>query len=148
MPSDEHRAVEAVRALYQTFNGRDREAMLACLADEVTWHVPGDHPMAGTYEGRDAVWEGLLQPLWPSPARADFGEIVAHGDHVVAFGREIHDFGEGQRAWESVEVLEVRDGKVAGRWAFTSDQAALDTFLTRGCAAMAQSGAVQSEVSA
>lgn len=124
-----------VRRLHQAFNDRDRDRMLACVTDDVRWHVPGDHPMAGSYRGRDRLWEDLLQPLWPSPARVEARDVIVHGDHVVALTDEIHDFGGGERAWKTVETFALADGRVTQRWAFTSGQAELDAFLTRGCAA-------------
>lgn len=131
----QHDATELVRTLHRAFNDRDREALLGCLAADVRWQVRGDHPMAGTYDGREEVWQRLFEPLWPSPARVEDGDVLVHGDHVVSLGAEVHNFGEGERAWPTVEILEVRDGQVAARWAFHSDQAELDAFLTRGCAA-------------
>lgn len=45
--------------LHHAFNDRDAETLRALLAEDVIWHIPGDHPMAGTYEGREAMWEGF-----------------------------------------------------------------------------------------
>lgn len=130
-----------VAALHRAFNERDREGMLACLADDVTWHVEGDHPLAGSYEGRQRLWDGYLSPLWESPARLEDRDIREHGEHVVAFMDAVHNFGEGERDWPSVEVLHVVDGEVTERWGFTSGQAEIDVMLTRGCAAALDPGA-------
>lgn len=133
---DTHTAV--VRTLHRAFNDRDRDALLGCLADDVTWHVEGNHPMAGTYEGAEALWEGHFGPLWASPQRFEDHEVNDHGDHVVALAEVFHNFGEGERGYETVEVFRVDDGRVAERWAFTSGQQELDAFITRGCAAAAE----------
>ncbi|HVM14128.1 MAG TPA: nuclear transport factor 2 family protein [Egibacteraceae bacterium] len=131
----EHSREEAARTLHRAFNDRDREAFLACLVDDVTWHVEGQHPMAGTYHGREDLWDGYFGPMWQSPARWEDHEVRDHGDHVVALGEVFHNFGEGERGWRTVEVLTLRDGRVAERRAFTSGQPELDRFISRGCAA-------------
>jgi len=128
-----------VRRLHQAFNDRDRDALLGCLAQDVSWHVEGDHPLAGTHDGRSALWEGFFDPMWPSPARVEGNDVREHGEYVVAFETAIHNFGEGERSWETVEVFRLDGGRVVERWEFTSGQAELDRFLTRGCAAGAES---------
>lgn len=129
---------DVVKALHRAFNDRDRDALLACLREDVTWHVEGEHPMAGTYKGADGLWDGHFAPLWASPARYEDHDVRDHGDHVVAFAEVFHNFGEGERGYETVEVLRVDGGRVAERWAFTSGQGELDAFFTRGCAAAAE----------
>lgn len=128
-------SAEVVRRLHRAFNDRDRDALLACLAEDACWHVAGENPSSGTHEGRDAIWADVFEPLWPSPAQVDEHDVVVHGDHAVAFGAEVHDFGDGPQTWPTVEVLALRDGRVTERVAFTSGQAELDAFLIRGCAA-------------
>lgn len=132
---DDGSGTEVVRTLLRGFNDRDDEALLGCLTEDVRWHVAGDNPLAGSYEGRDHLWERHLQPLWPSPARIEDDDVIEHGDHVVLLGREVHDFGDGEGAWDTVQVFRVDDGRIAERWAFTAGQDELDGFLTRGCAA-------------
>lgn len=133
--NDDGSGAQVVRALHEAYNDRDRDRFLGCLAEDVIWHVEGDHPMAGPFHGRARVWEGHFEPLWPSPARFEDREVVAHGEHVVALAEVIHDFGDGQTAYDTVEILRVDAGKVSERWAFTSGQRELDRFFTRGCAA-------------
>lgn len=135
---------QIVRALHEAYNDRDRDAFLGYLADDVVWNVGGSSPMAGAYRGREAAWQRYFEPLWLAPARIVDGEVVTHGEHVVAFAEERHNFGDGERAYPTVEVVRLRDGKVAERWAFTTGQDELDTFLARGCAAEADAADVPS----
>ncbi len=124
-----------MRATHQAFNDRDRDAFLGCLAQDVVWHVVGEHPLAGTYEGRDSLWENYMEPMWSSPARVEDREVLEHGDHVVAVGDVVHNFGEGEQRFETVEVLRLDGERVVERWEFTARQAELDRRLTQGCAA-------------
>ena len=124
-----------VARLHDAWNRRNREALLACLADDVVWHVEGDNPSAGVYEGRQRVWDAVFDPLWASPARIHDDDLLEHGEHVIALQRAIHNFGDGERTWQAVEVLRIAGDRVAERWEFTSDRASLDELLVRGCAA-------------
>jgi ketosteroid isomerase-like protein len=126
---------KVVRRLHEAFNRRDREALLRCLARDVAWHVGGDHPLAGSFYGRDALWEGALEPLWASPARVEDHAVLEHGEHVVALAEWFHDFGDGEQGWKGVEVFRLADGQVAERREFTSHQTELDGLFTRGCPA-------------
>lgn len=134
MLRDEDRA-GVVRRSHEAFNERDRSALLSCLADDVVWHVGGTHPLAGSYEGTDDLWNGFMGPMWASPARVEDHEVRAHGDYVLAVGHVIHNFGAGEERFETVEILCVDDGRIVERWEFTSRQEELDQFLILGCAA-------------
>jgi ketosteroid isomerase-like protein len=131
---DESRA-GIVRKSHQAFNERDRDALLSCLAEDVVWHVGGEHPMAGSYEGTDSLWEGFMGPMWASPARVEDHEVRVHGDYVLALGEAVHDFGAGEQRFETVEILRLEEGRIIERWEFTSGQDELDRFFIRGCAA-------------
>ncbi len=126
-----------VRSVHHAFNERNREAFLGGLSEDIVWHVGGRHPLAGTYPGRARLWEGFMEPMWASPARVEDREVIEHGDHVVAVGDAVHDFGEGEQRFATVEVLRLDGGRVVERWEFTSRQAELDRLFTRGCAAAA-----------
>lgn len=133
--SDGGSGAAVVRRLHQAFNDRDRDAFLGCLAEDVVWHVEGQGPSAGTYTGREPLWEQHYGPLWASPAQVREDQVIDHGEHVVVVGEEVHNFGDGERGWKTVEVFRLADGHVAERHAFTSDQAELDRLLMRGCPA-------------
>ena len=127
--------VDVVERMHDAYNRRDRDALLSCIADDVVWHVEGDNPAAGTYDGREQVWNAVFEPLWLSPARVSDDDVRQHGEHVVALQHAVHNFGDGERSFAAVEILHVVDGRVTERWEFTSDRAALDALLQRGCAA-------------
>jgi ketosteroid isomerase-like protein len=135
--AEEQRA-DIVRRAHQAFNDRDQDALLDSLAADVVWHVGGEHPMAGTYAGRDRLWKEYLDPMWASPARVEDDDVRDRGDYVVALGTAVHNFGAGEQRYDTIEILRVEDGRIAERWEFTSGQTELDTFITRGCAAAQQ----------
>lgn len=60
------------RVADDAFNDRDADTMRGLLAEDVVWHIPGNHPMAGTYQGLDEVWD-LLPLADVAQPRADRG---------------------------------------------------------------------------
>lgn len=132
MTADAHIESNVLSRLHRAFNERDAEAARGLLAEDVVWHVPGRHPMAGTMTGRDQVWERYLAPIWDSPARVEDHAGLHHPahDHVAVLHEVVHDFGDGERRLRGLEVARVRGGQVAERWEFEQDQEQVDALIT------------------
>jgi len=80
-------AMKLVRKGYEAYNAQDLETLRSLFAADVTQHVPGRGPLAGTYKGVDNVlgYYGKLAELTDGTFRADLVDV--HGDgrgHVVA----------------------------------------------------------------
>jgi ketosteroid isomerase-like protein len=76
-----------VRQGYTAFNARDLDALRDLFSTDVTQHVPGSGPLAGTHKGVDAVlgYYGELAGMTDGTFRADLVDV--HGDghsHVLA----------------------------------------------------------------
>ena len=127
-----------VPTLHEAYNRRDRDALLALLADDVVWNVPGTSDMAGSFAGREKVWRRVFAPMWPTPARVYARDVVEHEDQVVALVEWRHNFGDGEQGWTGVEVLRLVDGLIVERHEHMSRQAELDRLFERGCAAVAE----------
>jgi uncharacterized protein len=110
----------------------DREAAVACYAEDVVMHVPGRSPWAGGRRGREAV----LAYLRAAVARADEGidvELVdvlaGEGDRVALLLRERLRGAGGELLLRRANVYTVRDGRIAEIRIFEHDQYAADAFL-------------------
>ena len=84
-PDDE--PMKLVRKGYEAFNTGDIEGLQTLFAADVTQHVPGHGPLAGTYKGLESVlgYYGKLAEMTDGTFRADLVDL--HGDgqgHVVA----------------------------------------------------------------
>lgn len=120
---------EALRKGHRAFNDRDRDALLDLFAEDVTWHVDGNGPGAGTHRGRDAVWENFFQFLWEAPARVEDHDILDNAEHTVAIGEFVFDLEDEQKTWKFVEVTHMNEtGKLKERWALVERQDELDQF--------------------
>lgn len=119
--------------LHRAFNDRDAETVRALLDENVIWHIPGNHPMAGTYEGIDQVWSNFFGPLFSSPdARVEDHASLTHPDHehVAVLIDVVRDFGDGERRIRGIEVAQISDGRITQRWALDEDQEEVDRLLT------------------
>jgi uncharacterized protein len=111
--------VDVIQRIYAAFGRKDLEAMLATMADDVTWVVRGPSTVAyfGEFSGRAGVrrWSQALRET-VQVEKLDIAHIVADGDHVIVIG----DFtatatATGRRYWTRfAHVWQVRGQLVVG----------------------------------
>lgn len=129
-------ATDAGSALVRRFFACFAEGELAPLRTEilhpdVCWHVPGQHPLAGTLRGPDEVIAFFTQ-LARSGFRAQMLFLQGDGARVVEVHRGWSTRGDGtdvDLTW--VLVFEIDDGRIVQARSFVSDQAAADIFFHR-----------------
>jgi ketosteroid isomerase-like protein len=127
-----HPNEDRMRKGYEAFMAGDMTALDQLLTDDVVWHVPGRHSLAGDYEGKQAVFGFFAKNMEMTGGtfRLELHDILANDEHgvalVVATGER-----EGNRLEDrQVHVLHVREGKVAEFWAHPGDAYAVDEFLS------------------
>lgn len=120
---------EMLREGHEAFNDRDRDRLLDVIADDVTWHTPGNSPLAGTFNGRDELWKGFFAQAWEAPFRVEDHEVTGTDEHAVAVFDLVVSSGDGEKRWKGVEICRIADGKLVERWSFTDRQDELDAFL-------------------
>jgi ketosteroid isomerase-like protein len=99
------------------------------LAPNITWTVPGDNRIAGTYRGLEEVFGYFRR-------RRDLADrtfrmrrrdvLVGDGDRVAALtdgSATIHDV---DHRWSTVGLYEVIDRQIAACWLLPLDQRAFD----------------------
>lgn len=124
-----HDPARLLREGHAAFNDRDRDRLLEKIADDVTWHSPGDSPLAGTYNSREELWDRFFAPAWEAPLRVEDHEVIGTDEHAVALFDLVVSSGDGEKRWKSVEIGRVVNGKLVERWSFTDRQGELDQFL-------------------
>jgi ketosteroid isomerase-like protein len=119
------------REAFAAFNRGDFATYRQSFADDVIWHVGGNHPMSGDYRGRDALFAYFdqVRQLTGGSLRTTPQDILADEAHVGVFTRVTAE-REGRR----LDVLQAQafrvnaDGKFCEYWALADDQEAVDAF--------------------
>jgi hypothetical protein len=122
---------ELVRRAYATSDEADIEALAALIDENASWCTPGRSPVAGVYQGRDAVVAQLRRYGGDTGGtfRLDLKQVFTSDD-----GRVIglhHSSGErnGRRLdTDCCVVFEVVDGRVVSGREHVFDLARWDAF--------------------
>jgi ketosteroid isomerase-like protein len=80
---DDHPNALAYRRTADAFRDRDFDTVASLIAEDVVWHLPGDHPLAGDWQGRDRLLE-LLARLGSLGFTIREHDVFADDDHVCA----------------------------------------------------------------
>ena len=108
--------VQTVQDFLGAIGRRDKQALLALVAEDIEWIIPGeDWPLAGTNRGHAGL-ENVLQKAnetvetsFPEPP-----EFIAQGDRVLVVGFATGRIKATNRTFEDhwVFAFTIRNGKV------------------------------------
>ena len=132
-------SLQVVKDGFAAFGRGDVPGLLALMAEDVEWIVPGAGlPLAGTYRGSEGV-ANFFQKLAAEADILDFQprEFIADGDRVLVVGWERSKVKATNRIIETDWVMSftVRNGKVAGYRQYTDTKAIADAFASTARAA-------------
>ncbi len=119
-----------VDRLYGAVATGDLASARTALADDVSLHVPGTHPLAGDHRGPDAVLDFVLS----SRRLTDHGEDVEvldvlEGQRHVAVACRVRATRAGKELDNrTVHVLRMEGGHIAEIWLHNFDDLAVDDF--------------------
>jgi len=123
--------VELVRRGYEAFNTADIETLTELMAPNASWHTPGRGPLAGDYEGRDAVFGqfGLYGGQTNGTFRATLQHVLATDEGCAV---AVHH-NTGERNGKTLDVsccvvFEIEDGQVVSGREYFHDLQAWDDF--------------------
>jgi uncharacterized protein len=120
----------AVRRIFDAFARKEGLALRGLFADDAVWRVPGSGVMAGTFEGREAIFRFLAR--LPKETDGTYGselvDVLASDERAAALYR-----ARGTRHGRTLELDQVllfrfRDGLVREVLALPSDPAAFEAF--------------------
>lgn len=125
----------AVAATYFDALGRgDVPTAMAQLSADVVWHQPGANRFSGDHrglEGVGALLGGMMEASQGSFQLAVTGPAMVNGDLVAVPVRFSGRRDAGSMDMAGVDLLTVRDGKIAEVHLFSEDGAAEDDFWGR-----------------
>jgi ketosteroid isomerase-like protein len=119
--------VQTVKNFLAALGRRDKQALLALVADDIEWIIPGeDWPLAGTHRGHAGV-NNLLQKAnetvetsYPEPP-----EFIAQGDRVLVVGVATGKIRATNKTFKDdwVFAITVRNGKLTNIREYVDTQA-------------------------
>lgn len=109
----------AVERFNTAFNAHDVDAVMACMTDDAVFESTTP-PAGDRHEGAAAVRAAWVSFFAASPtAHFDAEEVITAGDRCIV--RWVYSWTDGDETAGSirgVDVLKVRDGKVAEKLAY------------------------------
>jgi ketosteroid isomerase-like protein len=111
------------------YAGGSGAALEQLLAPNITWTVPGENRIAGTYRGLEEVFGYFLR-------RRDIADrtfqmkrrdvLVGDGDRVAALTDGFATIRGVDHRWSTVGLYDVIGGQIAACWLLPLDQRAFD----------------------
>jgi uncharacterized protein len=123
----EHPNAVLARQMTDALSRGDMQALDGFLADDVIWHEIGrSEPRRGKAALRAASVGALGVDYTITGTLHD---VVANDDHTIALVDATATRGGKTITYRVAEIYHFRDGKIAERWAFSDDTAAITAFF-------------------
>ena len=124
---DEHPNAKLVRSMMDDLNSGDVQGMADMLADDVVWHEIGNPEPV---RGKEALAARFTGPSAPDyEIKGELHDVVANDDHTIALVNATAKWGGKTFNYRTAEIMHIRNGKIAERWAFSDDTAAINEFF-------------------
>jgi hypothetical protein len=117
---DDHPNAVAYRRTADAFRAGDLNILESLISEQVVWHVPGSHAMAGEVNGREELlaWLGELSRLgfWLEEL-----EVFGNDRHVCAISVMGARRANTDVATRVVSVFAYESGQQVERWIYPDD---------------------------
>ena len=118
--------VQTVKDFFAAIGRGDREGLLALVAEDFEWIIPGeDWPLAGTHRGHAGLTSLLQKVSETVETSTEPREFVAQGDRVLVVGFATGRIKATNRTFEDhwVFAITVRNGKLTNIREYIDTQA-------------------------
>jgi uncharacterized protein len=119
-----------VRRLFDAFAQKDAFGLRDVFAEDAVWHVPGDGIMAGTYNGRDAIFRFLGR--LPKETNGTYGsrliDVLASDDRAAALYRATGERNGDRLDLDQLLLFRLEGGLVREVLALPTDPAVFESF--------------------
>lgn len=122
----EHPNAVMARSMADALSRGDMQALEGFLADDVIWHEIGS---AEPLRGKAALGAARGGGAVDYEITGALHDIVANDDHTIALVDATATRGGKTFKYRTAEIYHIRDGKIAERWAFSDDTAAITAFF-------------------
>ncbi|MFC6081105.1 nuclear transport factor 2 family protein [Sphaerisporangium aureirubrum] len=129
--SEHPNAVLARESYDALINGDFDHLRGTLLSDDVVFHVPGRGPLAGEYQGKEAVlsYLGQLSEITKDTMSYEPQAFLADDEHAAVMLRAHGERGGHAIDDRGVHVFRITDGKISERWSYPQDSYAVDEFF-------------------
>jgi len=107
--------VQTVKDFFAAVGRGDREGLLALVAEDIEWIIPGeDWPLAGTHRGHAGLANLLQTASKTMETSTEPREFIAQGDRVLVVGFARGKVKATNKTFEDdwIFAITVRDGKL------------------------------------
>lgn len=126
--ANEHPNALAYLRTAEAFRLGDLDAIASLIAEDVVWHIPGDHPLAGDWAGRGRVLQ-LLERLRSIGFTLREHDVFGDDDHVCALSHMgAHRDGLDVET-RVVSIFHFRGGRQTERWIYPDDAVAWNSIF-------------------
>jgi ketosteroid isomerase-like protein len=119
--------VQTVKDFFAAIGRGDREGLLALVAEDIEWTIPGeDWPLAGTRHGHAGLADLVkTQSETMETSLMEPREFVAQGDRVLVVGFARGKIKATNKTWEDdwIFAITVRDGRLTSIREYIDTQA-------------------------
>ena len=107
--------VQTVKDFFAAIGRGDREGLLALVAEDIEWIIPGENwPLAGTHRGHAGLADLLETASKSIETSTEPREFVAQGDRVLVLGFARGRIKATNKTFEDdwIFAITVRDGRL------------------------------------
>ena len=118
--------IQTVKDFFAAIGRGDREALLALVAEDIEWIIPGkDWPLAGTHRGHAGLVNLLETASKSIETSTEPREFVAQGDRVLVVGSARGKIKATNRTFEDdwIFAITVRGGRLTSIREYIDTQA-------------------------
>ncbi|MEW6262143.1 MAG: nuclear transport factor 2 family protein [Thermodesulfobacteriota bacterium] len=125
-----HPNIQTIQKYFEYYAKGDLAGIRSVMAEDVEWHIPGHHPLAGTKKGITELM-AFFKLLQKADFKAEVYFLEASDKYVVDVHRGWGRYGPN--ALDQVWVLfyEFKDGKIWRVRNYAADQHEADLFFWR-----------------
>ena len=124
----EHPNVARLTDGYAAFAKGDFAVLNDLFAEDLLWHEPGRHELAGDFRGREAVYAyfGKLMEVTEGSFHLELQAVFADDEQGVALVVSTASRGGRSVKVNDAHIFHLRDGKVVEFWNASTDPYAYD----------------------
>lgn len=126
--SENSPALNVVQNFFAAYGAGDMEKLRSYVADDVEWHIPGHHALAGTKRGIEE-FTGFFTQLGKAGFKAEVLILAANDQYVIDAHRGWSTKADSNIDLNWVLLYQIKDGKIVRVQNFSGDLYASDAFF-------------------